>query len=239
MFGGTIAGLYYVWHQVTKLPDWYRESAAPPSPASIQQTTAAVEKRIQQAQEAQVQPSAEPQLSASQSPVAVSPAPSPRVEVQVDQAELNDLLAAKITTPAPTNPLSQSVKGLHTEVENETLKTGAIVDIKQLKSSNLGSSDQELVSKITQQLPALADQKVYVGIAGKPKVKDGQLQFDDDTRIQVGNLSMTVKEVSDRFGIPPEQVREKLKLQLKLQGLDVKDIQLQDGKATLRGAAKP
>lgn len=248
---GAIVGIYYLWQEATKLPDWYGKTSSPPSAASVQQTTATIQQRIQ-AQARQSEPSQLNQAAvASSVPSAKAPSakvpsakapsakvPSSNVEVQVDQAELNDLLAAKIAPPNQSNPLSKSVKGFQTKVENETLKTGAIVDIKELQASNLGSQDQALVSKITEHFPALANQQIYIGIVGQPTVKDGQLHFDENTKIQLGNLSLTMKEISDRFGIPPEQLQEKLRLKLQLQGLDVKDIQFQDGKATLRGDVK-
>jgi hypothetical protein len=243
MFGGSLAGIYYIWHEATKVPDWVSKTPPQMSP-NVQQTQTNLERRIQ----AQVRQSQVPQTIAQVTPLPIAlpsapqsapqPIEKPKVEVKVSSSELNDLIAAKVTDQSKGNSLPKSVKGFHTAVENETLKTGAIVDMKELQSSNLGAKDQELVSKIAQNFPMLGQQDVYIGVSGKPKVQDGKLKFDRDTKVQIGNLSLTVDEIAARLGISPEQVQEKLNMQFQLQGLDLKDIELQNGTATLRGTPK-
>jgi hypothetical protein len=240
MFGGSLAGIYYIWHEATKVPDWISKTPPQPSP-SFQQTQTKIERRIQ----AQVQQSQASQTVVQVTPLPISvpqspqPTEKPKVEVKVSSSELNDLIASKMTDKTQGDTLPKSVKGFHTAVENETLKTGAIVDMKELQSSNLGAKDQELVSKITQNFPMLGKKDVYIGVAGKPKVQDGKLKFDRDTKVQIGNLSLTVDEIADRLGVSPEQVQERLNMQFQLQGMDLQGIELQDGGAMLRGTPKP
>ncbi|MBW4419716.1 MAG: AsnC family protein [Myxacorys californica WJT36-NPBG1] len=259
LLGGALAGLYYVWHQATKLPDWYQGNAEPSS-IDIQQRTAQVEQKIQ----AQLQQNSRAKglgsndlngsnlgsynNAVSNAPDSLSSAGSEAsnqafdkrsskdVEVQLDQQELNDVLVAKIAEKSQTKALPKSVKSVHTTVEQDTLKTGAVVDIKALKDSNLGAQEKRFLNEAAQKFPGLNDRKVYIGIEGKPYVQDGRMHFDDQTRVRVGNLSLSVAELAQRLGVSPEQVKERLKLELQLNQLNVKGIELQNGSAILRGS---
>lgn len=257
LLGGTLAGLYYVWHQATKLPDWYQGNAEPSS-IDIQQRTAQVEQKIQ----AQLQQNSRAKglgsndlngsnLGSSNNAVsnasdrsagseasnqAFDKRSNKDVEVQLDQQELNDVLVAKIAEKSQTKALPKSVKSVHTTVEQDTLKTGAVVDIKALKDSNLGTQEKTFLNEAAQKFPGLNDRKVYIGIEGKPYVQGGRMHFDDQTRVRVGNLSLSIAELAQRLGVSPEQVKERLKLELQLNQLNVKGIELQNGSAILRGS---
>jgi hypothetical protein len=258
LLGGTLSGLYYFWHQATKLPDWYREDAAQP-PIATPQTKANIQQKIQaQIQQSLIAESPNPSSPNPSSPNPSSPNPSSpnpnrsnpsssktpdkadsTVKVQLNQDELNDVLVSKIVEKNRISALPASIKSVHTAVENNTLKTGAVIDLKELKNSNLGSQEKAFLEQATQRIPGLGDRKVYIGIEGKPRVKDGKMQFDDQMRLHIGNLSLTVAELADRLGVPPEKVKERLKLELQLQNLNVNDIELQNGTAILRGSVAP
>lgn len=262
LLGGTLSGLYYVWHQATKLPDWYQGNASP-SPMDIQQRTAQVQQKIQaqiqqsptandlnsndlnssspknSSNNAASKPSSSPSIAGSASNQGLDQRSSKDVKVQLDQQELNDVLVAKIAEKSQTKALPKSVKSVHTTVEADTLKTGAIVDIKALKDSNLGTQEKTFLNEAAQKFPGLSDRKVYIGIEGKPYVQDGKMQFDDQTRVRVGNLSLSVTELAQRLGVSPEQVKERLQLELQLNQLNINGIELQDGSAILRGSPMP
>lgn len=248
-----VATFFYVWRQATKLPDWYSDNPAKTrSVAEIQQSRTAIEQRIQAQTQAAIQPSSSrpnlqpSQVVAQQNPqvkpqVAVSSAASQsqasnhsnNVEVQLKAEELNDLIVTNLTEKSPPKALA----GFQTKVENNTLKTGAVVDIKELQKSKVGSKEDELLSQLSQNLPS-DQQKVYIGIEGQPEVKNGRLQLGENTRVRVGNLSLTLAEIRDRFGISPEQIQEKLNVDLNLRNLNVEDIEFKNGTAVLRGSAK-
>lgn len=223
----TASGAYYFWRQFTQLPDWYsQEQSNPRSFTQIQESGAAIEEKIA----TQIQPK-----NPSIAPSSPNTEPSKEVQVALSSKELNDLLVTKITEKSG-GKAANSVKGFHTSVKDDQLKTGAVVDIKALQNSGLGSQQQALLSQITEKIPT-SDRKVYIGIEGKPEIQNGKLHFDQNARIQVGNMSFTVAEVADRLGVPPQKVQDQLNLELKLRGLDIKDITFQDGNAVLSGAA--
>jgi hypothetical protein len=52
----------------------------------------------------------------------------------------------------------------------------------------------------------------------------------------MGNLSLSLSELSQRLGIPQEQLEQKLSLSLELGRLKVNDMTLTNSKVLLRGA---
>ncbi len=231
---GTTSGVYYVWHQLTQLPDWYTQGQSNPRTyAQIQKSGAAIEKKI----ESKIQASPQSATATVASNLARSSSDSKPVQVALNSQELNDLFVTKMTEKSGGQPLPTAVKGVHTSVKNDTLKTGAVVDVKELKNSGLGAQQQELLAEITQKIP-MNDRKVYIGVEGKPEIQDGKLRFNENARIQVGTMSFTIAEVAKRLGVSPEKVQDQLNLELKVRGLTVKDIDFQDGNAILRGSVK-
>lgn len=230
---GTASGIYYFWRQVTQLPEWYTAGQNNSRTyAQIQKSGAAIEKKI----EAQIQTSPPPATVADQPDVQIPKASEP-VQVALSSQELNDLLVTKITEKRQGQPLPSSVKGFNTTVKDDKLKTGAVVDIQELQHSGLGEQQQQFLSEITQKLP-MSDRKIYIGVEGKPQIQNGKLRFDENARIQVGNMSFTIAEVASRLGVSPEKVQDQLNFELQLRGLTVNDIDFKDGNAILKGSAK-
>lgn len=233
---GVASGVYYFWRQFTQLPDWYTtQQNAPRTYAQIQKSGAAVEKKIQ----AQIQ--ASPQAAkvnvVQNRPSEQAPSPPKDVQIALNSQELNDLLVTKIAEKREGRSLPSSVKGFNAAVKDNKLKTGAVVDIKELQNSGLGTQQQQFLSEITQNLPG-NDRKVYIGVEGKPQIQNGKLRFNQNARIQVGNMSFTIAEVANRLGVSPEKVQDQLNLELKVRGLTVNDIDFKDGNAILTGDPK-
>lgn len=252
ILGGMGSIGYSIWSQATKLPDWYSENqTSTRTVTEIQKSGAAIEQKIQQ--QAIEQKSQPKTVTPVQSPkpinktvVQKSPQAAPKkqqsdaksdVKVALNSEELNDLIVTKITEKQASKALPTSVKGFHTSVQDDTLKTGAVIDVSQLKNDDFGAQGREFLTQLTEKLP-LGNRKIYIGLEGKPEIKNGRLQFGENTRVRVGDLSLSLKELSDRFGIPPEQLKEKLNLELQLRNLNINSIDFQDGNAILRAAPK-
>ncbi len=218
MVGGAASAMYYFWSQLTALPEWYRSDRADSrSVAEIQKSSATVVQKIQ------AQTQAVPQKKNS------------NVQVALNSQELNDLLVTKMAEKNAAKPILNSVKGMQTTVQNDTLKTGGMVDVNALKTSNLGAKEKQLLSEFTEKIPA-GDRRLYIGVEGKPKIQNGTLKFTPDTKIRVGNMRFTLTEAAARMGVPVEQLQEQLNLELKLGS--VKDIDFQNDTAVLKGAAE-
>ncbi|BAU11267.1 hypothetical protein LEP3755_17600 [Leptolyngbya sp. NIES-3755] len=233
---GTATGVYYFWRQLTQLPEWYTAGQSKPRTyAQIQRSGAAVEQKIKA--QIQASPQAAKVNPAPDRPTVKASSPPENVQVALSSQELNDLLVTKITEKRQGQPLPNSVKGFNAAVKDDKLKTGAVVDIKELQNSGLGAQQQQFLSEITQKLP-VSDRKIYIGVEGRPQIQNGKLRFDENARIQVGNMSFTIAEVANRLGVSPEKVQDQLNLEMRVRGLTVRDIDFKDGNAILTGDPK-
>jgi hypothetical protein len=215
LMGGGLGIGYYFWHQATQLPEWYTQNQVETRKlVNVQKKATAIEQKIKQ------------QADSSKNP-----------EIKLNGDELNDLFVSKLVDKSGTESLPKALKGIHTKIENDKLKTGAVVDIKELQSSQLGEREKALVAQLTEKFPTLGDRKIYIGLEGKPQLENNQLKFDSNTRVQLGDLSFTLTEVADRLGIPPEKLQERINVELQLGNLQVKDIEFQNGNAVIKGSA--
>ena len=218
---GVTAGFYY-WRQATALPTWYAKQAITANTTNtrnlldIQQTTKKIEAKISDSTQ---------QLANNKD-----------IELQLDENELNNLLASEIVKKSNKSQLAQAVKAVKTEIENGKLKSGAIVNISEISTAQLGKSEVAELTKVIKAFPTLEDREVYLGIEGKPIFKNGQLRFDENSTIKVGNLSFTQAELSEKLGIPESKIKQFTKIQLQIDKLKVNDIELNDKKALLRGS---
>ena len=218
---GVIAGFYY-WQQATTLPTWYEKQVTTANinntrnRLNIQQTTEKIEVKIAASTQQLVN--------------------NKDIELQLDENELNNLLASEIVKKSNKNQLVQAVKAVKTEIENGKLKSGAIVNISEISTAQLGKNEVAELTKVIKAFPTLEDREVYLGIEGKPIFKNGQLRFDENSTIKVGNLSFTQAELSEKLGIPESKIKQFTKLQLQIDKLKVNDIELNDEKALLRGS---
>lgn len=221
---GFITGFYY-WRQATTLPTWYAKQATTANITNtrnrlnIQQTTEKIEAKIAASTQ---------QLASNKD-----------VELQLNENELNNLLASEIvkkSNKSNKSQLTQAVKAVKTEIEDGKLKSGAIVNISEISTAQLGKSEVAELTKVIKAFPTLENREVYIGIEGRPTLKNGQLRFDENSTIKVGNLSFTQAELSEKLGIPESKIKQFTKIQLQIDKLKVNDIELNDEKALLRGS---
>ena len=112
-----------------------------------------------------------------------------------------------------------------------------MVNLGSVPANEMSSNERSVVTKLIQTFPALGDRNVYIGLEGKPTVMNGQVMLGEDTRIKIGDLSFTASELSQRLGIPEDQIRKQINLEIQLGRLRASDIQLEGDRAVVRGAA--
>lgn len=190
---------YYYWQQATKLPEWYtaKETIAPQK-----SNTPELELEV-------------PQAMLDKTTEASPEASSGNVEVKLGEKELNDLLVSKISKNVANGELSQAVKGSSTTIKDGKIESGAVLSISEIPVDQLKANEKAAIEKAIKTFPNLKNKEVYVGIEGKPRAENGQLAFDDNTNIKLGNLSFTVLELSNKLGVPKESVEKAINLDLK------------------------
>jgi hypothetical protein len=201
---------YYYWQQATKLPEWYAANET----TDHQQSNSA--EQLEQSNSAEQLELEIPQEMLEKGTKASSEVSNGKsVEVKLDEKELNDLLVSKISKDVVSGELSQAVKGSNTTIKNGKIESGAVLSLSEIPVDQLKANEKEALQKAIKTFPALKNKEVYVGIEGKPRAENGQLAFDDNTSIKLGNLSFTVLELSNRLGVPKESVEKAINLDLK------------------------
>lgn len=214
---GATAGLYYYWHQATNLPDWYTRQKATTQPSVSLQPALAVQEIIEQTKVAQKADNT--------------------VEVKLSEADINNLIVAKLAGGKGEKEVPQFLKGINTTIKDGTLETGAVVNISDLESAPMGATEKATLDKLTTNLPFIKNQEIYVALRGKPSLEEGKLKLDENTEIKIGHLTFPLIELGDRLGIPKSQIEEQMNVQLSLGNLKIEDLQIIDNNALITGSS--
>jgi hypothetical protein len=222
---------FYYWQQATQLPDWYG-STQPDSLSQTGQINAStsppgdvITDTNRSTERDRRQPNSQPSVSITQPTKKVGTVPEtpPKqptpTKTEVQQKELTRLFTNEITRKAEDKRLGAALKGANTTIQNGNIESGAVVNFKDISLEQLPPDERDFLTKLVTAFPALGQQSFYIGIEGKPTIKDGQAQLNDDMRIKLGKLSFTPAQLSERLGIPEEQIRQQIQLQVQLGNL--------------------
>jgi len=218
--GGIAAVAFFFWQQATQLPSWYSESSTPNNQLVSNKT-----KEIQQAKEL-VWHKVTNQLRE----------PTKKQEVKLDEQEINTLFLAEITDKTDGSKLASAVKATNTKIQDDKIEMGAIIDFSNLPNEQLQAGERATIAKIIKQVPSIAERPVYIGFEGKPQVNKRQISLDKTTRIKVGNISLTPKEISQRLGIPEETLLKHIESELNFLPMEVDSAQILGGKLVVKGS---
>lgn len=218
---GVISGVYYYWMQATNIPDWYTSQETKTNSINI-----IAKKDSQQAR------NIEAEVTAIKQPLGSSK----NVELNLSEKDLNNILASEIAKKNNSSKIAEAVKAVKTNIKEGKIEGGAVVNISEIPTTHLRESETAAITRAFKVFPGLENREVYIGIEGKPTIENGQLKFDENTKIKIGNLSFTQAELSEKLGIPESQIRQFTNLELQVGKLKVNDIELNDGKALLKGS---
>lgn len=228
LIAGTSAAIYYYYlHQATKLPDWYTSKKETTAALGIKDT-----EYISQSQARNAQTTTDKVESFGKNNTGES------VKINLNEDDINSLIISGFTKNTSKKELPEAIKGVNTNIQDGKIESGAIVNISKIQTAPTANNDKSTITQLTKTLPFLVNQEVYVGVVGKPTVENGQLKLGDDTEIKVGNLSFPISEVSNKLGIPKEQIEKKINSELKLRGVKVEDVELVDNQALIKGSSK-
>lgn len=231
---GVGAVAFYYWQQATQLPAWYTSSqsdsssqlshtdaSAPTAKRSTTDTKRSIASDTQRRLAGdRPQPNSQPSTIAPQpdKKTAIAPQASPQqpTKTQPHQNELTRLFTNEIARKAESKKLGTALKGANTTMQNGNVESGAVINFKDISPEQLPPDERAFFTKLVSAFPALGQQSFYIAIEGKPTVKNGQAQLDDDVRIKLGNLSLTPAQLAERLGIPEAQIRQQIQLQVQL-----------------------
>jgi hypothetical protein len=195
---GAGVGAYWVWRQATQAPAWVQTHISPvPTPAVPLERLVAKKLKEQ------------------------GSAPGQTATITLKSQELNSWVQS---AAAERLPPQTSLPPLQTRVVGKNLEIGAVIPPENLAQLQLPPSHQALLDRLAGVLPQ-GEQALYIGVKGRPRLEGQELVFDEQTQIQVGQLSLSVAEVARRLNLSPAQLQSALRLPLAAAPL--KDFQIE------------
>jgi hypothetical protein len=209
---GAAATAAYYWQKATALPSWHGRGLAgssladalSPSPTSILSSKLGASDRIQ-------------------------PADGDRVEVVLSEGDLNHLMVEALTQIPQAAGLLQATQSTSATIEGDRIRGGVVINPSVLSTQALPGRAQQALDQAFRLMPMLADRPFYLGFEGTPRVEQGRLVLDQDTRVQVGRMNLTLSDVSHLTGLSLDQMVAET-------GLTLEDVELVDGQAILSGS---
>jgi hypothetical protein len=201
--GGFAAGFYY-WRQFAAVPDWYKT-----------QNTNTKNERLEITSQIQRSPDSNNNLT-----------------LQLNREDLNQLLAKKISESSQSSQLLQSAKSIKANLENNTLEIGGVFNPSEIPEDSLDETQKAILDKTIQTFPQLKDLDIYVGVVGQPKVENGRLTLDKDSKLKVGKLTFSIDEIAPKFGLSPDRLGRYLEQELAK--LNIQGIQVENDKMTIK-----
>jgi hypothetical protein len=224
---GAVGGVYYIWQEATQVPEEYTEAVAntntstpdlPLQPSQITQQATASKNKIEQ-------------------PI-VQAKSGQKVAVKLTDRDLTNITVANLAASQLNKQIPSGVSGVNTSIKDGKIRTGALVNIDRLARDSQPGSQTAALTKLTEKLPFLKDRDVYIGIVGKPIVKDGRITLGNDTQIKIGKVTFTVAQLAQNLGVSEEKIQTAIELKLQQQNLKVDRINLDNNEFSIDGEKK-
>lgn len=95
-----------------------------------------------------------------------------------------------------------------------------------------------MMRRLLKIMPQLRGKPVYIGVAGKLSVKDGQPQLAPNSKLQIGKVELPLNDVAKQLGVSRSTLEENVTNYLQFRNLDIENIDLTDQGATITGKKK-
>lgn len=218
ILGGIGIATFIAWQQAMQLPRWYTNSSSDENSILVTQQT----KKPPQAQE--VLRKVSDNLTAQTTG-----------EVQLDEKEVNSLIATSLTQNDRNSKYAWAIKGTNTRIQNGKIFVGAVIEASSIPVNELSASKQTKIIQLLQNLPG-KEKRVYIGIEGKPSIRDREFSFDETTRVSLGYFSFPIAEISQNIGIPQESINQLLSQELKKLPIKLESINIKGERVVIRGS---
>ncbi len=213
---GLTTGIAYFYVQrASELPEWYVDKPAQPITPVASPTpraASAIQEKIKAAKPGAIQE-------------------------QLTAAEVDNLIVAGLTKSSAAKVLPAAVKGIKTQIQQDQIRTGAIVDLAEVERMP-SSPRTEMMSRLLKIMPQLRGKPIYIGVAGKLSVQDGQPQLAPDSKLQIGKVELPLNDVAQQLGVSRSALEEHVTNYLQFRNLDIENIDLTNQGAMITGKKK-
>ncbi len=212
----TLAVGWWLWRQVTALPEWYEQDA--------------------QAYEGDPRDEGPPHwiaLDERGDPVAEDPFE----EVALQQAEATlEHVPAQEAGPRRRQARAHEMRGFHrsrrdhkagdkaikasrAHYRDGQLEVGAILDLSRVPKDKLSAKDRDMYDRAVRNFPGLTKRDVYVGIEDHPTTRDGYLQLGPNPTVRIGNLRYPLSKAAGKLGMSESHLRRDVDRELRRMGM--------------------
>jgi len=190
--------LYYVWSQVTLLPEWYTGAGE-----ALDGSVITYGKEIEDIRRSLAR-TIEEQLQKA-------PDRASDIEVVLTEKDANKLFAVIISENAGTHRYLNAIKASRTRITDGNLDFGVVVDASQLAGDASGRSGEGAIPEAVPLSGLLKGREISLGFTGKYGLKAGRLQLDEDGKIRIGGMTFSIKTITKRLGISEDKLKKALK----------------------------
>jgi len=181
--------VFYLWRQMTALPEWYTEEAA--AAANSPDT-----------------------VSAPDTPEVVAPGGAlawQDVPGGTKRKELRNFHRRAAKTD-PT--VAKVIKASRASFEDGKLEMGVVADLRNLPNDKLNASQRDLFERVRASFPSATDREVYIGVEDpSPVLVGGKIELGPAARLKVGSLTYDLDAAAAKLGMTPAALRAQFNAQ--------------------------
>lgn len=215
---GAGAAAAYYWNRATALPTWYTRSDVDGN--ALATTVGSGESLLRD------------KLASGED---VRQLNNQQVAITLSETDINQLIQTRVAQSPTVAPLVAASQGIKATIEGNQLQAGMVINPSQVPLDHLPDDTQTTVKQALEALPMLGDRDLYLGITGRPSLENGRLVLGPDTRLQVGNVTLSLPEVARMTGLSSEDISRQINLALPQVGLTLDSLEFTDGEAILQG----
>ncbi|MGF1672685.1 MAG: hypothetical protein ACFCUV_03255 [Rivularia sp. (in: cyanobacteria)] len=217
ILGGIGIAGFFAWQQAMQLPAWYTNSSTNENAISANQQ---IKKPLQ---------SEEVLRKVSQNLTTKTTG-----EVHLDASEINSLIATSLTKNNQNSQYITAIKATNTQIQDGKISVGAVIETSSIPVQELSARKTKIIQML-ENLPG-KQKHLYIGIEGKPTIRNQEVSFDDTTRVSLGNFSFPIAEVSQNIGLSQDSFNQLLSQELKKLPIKLESITIQDERIIIRGS---
>lgn len=215
--------LYYLWSQLTKLPEWYSTGSVSTDKGSIiiygdnlEEIRDQLERKIEDQ-------------------IRKAPSGEKEVEIVLNEADANGLFASIITEGAEKYAYLKAIKASKTRIRDGNLDFGVVVDTSHIFMDRPEEEAEETGPRVITIPGFLKGREIYLGLMGKYGLKNGRLKLDENGKIRIGAMSFLLKDAFKRLGISEEKLRGSIR-KFELGRLNINNIETVKNTLLLKGS---
>jgi len=171
--------LFYLWRQVTALPEWYSEELA-----------------------------AAPGAAAAEAAEEAAPAKPGGALAWKESGKRKELRNFHRRAAKQDPIVARVIKASRATFEDGKLEMGVVADLRNLPNDKLDPSQRELFQKVHDNFPSATDREIYIGVEDPaPVLKDGKIELGPTAMLKVGDLTYDLDSAAARLGMAPDKLR--------------------------------